>query len=155
MGRKDRVMGFVWMLLGIVISASSARFPFGGMSDPGPGYLPLACGLIIGALGAILLFRPEKPKDDEPKKPEKAVFPRGAAGRRVLLTMASMGFCAAVMNIIGFILSAFFMSLFLMRSSGPVKWKTAVFFAILYSFGSFLIFKVLLKTQLPAGSLWI
>lgn len=155
MGLKDRVMGFLWMLLGITISIWSATFPFGGMSDPGPGYLPLACGLIIGLLGTVLLFSPAKPEANQPIKHGKSIFPRGAAARRVLLTIASMGFCAAVMSILGFVLSAFFMSLFLMRSVGPVKWKTAIFFAILYSFCSFFIFKVLLKTQLPVGTLWI
>lgn len=155
MGRKDRAMGVIWILLGVIISIWSATFPFGGMEEPGPAYLPLACGLIIGVLGAVLFLRPANQNQDETGKHAKPIFPRGSAGRRVALTIAGMGFCATFMNILGFFLTVFFMILFLMRSVGPVKWKTALFCAILYSVASFFIFKVLLKTQLPVGILWI
>lgn len=155
MVRKDRVMGLLWVLLGIIISIWSATFPFGGIEEPGPAYLPLACGILIAALGGILFLRPASPNENEPEKHGKPIFPRGSAGRRVALTIAAMGFCAASMYVIGFVLSVFVMILFLMRSVGPIKWKVALFYAVLYSFASFLIFKVLLKTQFPVGILWI
>lgn len=150
MERQDRAMGLLWMLLGIIISAWSATFPFGGIEEPGAGYLPLACGVIIAVLGAILVARPANANDPG----GKPIFPRGPAGRRVALTIAAMGVCTALLYVLGFILSVFFMVLFLMRSVGPVKWKAALLYAVLYSSASYFVFKVLLKTQFPAGILW-
>ncbi len=153
MAANDRVMGVLWALLGIIISIWSSTFPFGGIEEPGPAYLPLACGVMIAIFGAILFFK-RGDQGGESAQHAKRIFPRGSAGRRVALTIAAMSLCSAFMYLLGYVLSVIFMVLFLMRSVGPVKWRTAFFYALLYSFASYFIFKVLLKTQFPVGILW-
>jgi len=147
-------MGLFWVVFGVGISVWSATFPFGGLANPGPGYLPLACGVLIALLGAGLIFMPTT-VNEERAGSDQHIFPRGLACRRVVLTVASMLFCAGMMNVIGFILAVFVALIFLMRVVGTVRWKMAFFYALLYTVGSYILFEVFLKTPFPVGTLWL
>ena len=153
MQRNDRAMGLFWILFGLTIAGwSAATFPFGDMANPGPGYLPLACGILLAILGVALLF--VRNNEEEAGGHRAALFPRGAAARRVAFTVGSMVLCAGLMEYIGFVPAAFLMTLVLMRAVDPVRWQMALVYAFVYSVGSFILFQLLLKTPLPVGMLW-
>ncbi len=152
MASNDQAMGLVWVLFGVAVAGWSSTFPFGGMANPGPGYLPLACGVLLAALGAVLLFK-SIPATSEGTQRQR-MFPRGAAAWRVSGTVASMAMCAGLMNFIGFVSASFLMALILMRGVGSMKWRSAVLYALVYSVGCYVLFKMVLKTQLPAGILF-
>ena len=146
-------MGIFWILLGLTISIWSATFPFGGLKAPGPAFLPLACGLVLIFLGLILLLEVRVGKTDSPVKPSERLFPQGAAGMRVALTLGVMLLSAILLVPLGFVLTVFFLILFLMRAIQPQKWSVAVFYAFVSAGGALIVFKVLLKAQLPGGFL--
>jgi hypothetical protein len=150
---KDPVMSIVWIMLGLVISIWSATFPFGGLKAPGPAFLPLACGLILIILGLILLLNARVGKTDSTVKPSEQLFPQGAAGLRVTLTLGGLLLSAILLEPLGFFLTVFFLILFLMRAVQPQKWSAAVLYALVCAGGALVVFKVLLKTQLPGGFL--
>jgi hypothetical protein len=150
---RDLVMGIFWILLGLIISIWSATFPFGGLKDPGPAFLPLACGLILISLGLILLLDARVGKIDSSGEPAEQLLPQGAAGMRVKLTLGGMLLSAILLEPLGFFLTVFFLILFLMRAIQPQKWSAAVFYSFVYAGGALVVFKVLLKTQLPGGFL--
>ena len=54
---------------------------------------------------------------------------------------------------LGFILTVFFLILFLMRTIEPQKWRVSVFYAAISALSTFVVFKVLLQTPLPEGLL--
>ena len=146
-------MGIFWILLGLTISIWSATFPFGGLKAPGPALLPLACGLIVILLGSMMLFQGKTRKSNSPVKPSERLFPRGAPGMRVALTLGSMVLSAMLLVPLGFVLTVFFLILFLMRAIQPQKWGVAVFYAFVSAGGALIVFKILLKAQLPGGFL--
>jgi len=146
-------MAVFWILLGLTISIWSATFPLGGLRDPGPALLPLACGLILILLGVILLVQVRRGKTDSPQRPSGRLFPEGAAGRRVAFTLGGMLFSAVLFVPLGFALTVFLLILFLMRTIQPQRWKVTILYAFLSAAGSFVVFKVLLKSQLPSGLL--
>ncbi|MEI9477778.1 MAG: tripartite tricarboxylate transporter TctB family protein [Deltaproteobacteria bacterium] len=153
MERRDSVMAIFWILLGLTISIWSATFPFGGLKDPGPAFLPLGCGLILILLGSIMVFQVRTRNADLSTKPFERLLPQGAAGMRVAFTMGSMLLSTILLTPLGFVLTVFFLILFLMRTIHPQKWRVAIFYAFVSAVGSFIVFKVLLKTQLPGGFL--
>jgi hypothetical protein len=151
--KRDHVMGIFWILLGLTISIWSATFPFGGLKAPGPAFLPLACGLILIFLGLILLFKVRVGKIDSSVKPSERLFPQGAEGMRVALTLGGMVLSAILLVPLGFVLTVFFLILFLMRAIQPQKWSVSVFYAFVSAGGALIVFKILLKAQLPGGFL--
>jgi hypothetical protein len=53
----DLSSGVFWLIFGIVLSIWSARYQIRKLSQPGPGLLPLAMGLLIIFLSLLLLAR--------------------------------------------------------------------------------------------------
>jgi len=155
MERRESFMAVFWVLLGLSISIWSATFPFGGPKDPGPAFLPLGCGLLLILLGSIMLLRMRTRRADLSRKPFERLLPQGAAGRRVGFTMGSMLISIILLTPLGFVLTIFFLVLFLMRAIHPQKWKVAISYAFASAVGSFIVFKLILRTQLPGGFLGI
>ena len=153
MGKRDKAVPVFWVFLGLTISIWSATFPFGELKDPGPAFLPLACGILLTLLGSMMVFQVRTQKVDFPIKPFKPLFPQGAARNRVAFTLGSMVFSTILLNPLGFTPTVFFLILFLMRSIQPTKWRVALLYAFIYAVGSLIVFNILLKTQLPSGIL--
>jgi len=153
MERRDSIMGILWIFLGITISVWSATFPFGGMKDPGPAFFPLGCGLILIVLGSIMVFQARTRSADPSTKPSVRLLPEGAAGKRIAFTMGSMLLSIVLLTPFGFVLTVFLLIVFLMRTIRPQKWGVAILYAFVLAVGSYIVFKVLLNTQLPGGFL--
>jgi len=153
MKKKDSIMAMFWILLGLTISIWSSRFPFGGLAHPGPAYFPLGTGLAITAFGVIMLFQARRGEKGNPSGSPEPLVPHRAAVGRVVLCLCGMVLSAVLFETLGFVLTMFLMILFMMRTIAPQKWKTSLFYSLMSALGSFFVFKVLLKTQLPSGIL--
>jgi putative tricarboxylic transport membrane protein len=153
MKKNDIVMAMFWILLGLTISIWSSTFPFGGLAHPGPAYFPVGLGLVIIVFGVIVFFQVWKARKEGEGKPSPSPSSKEAATRRVVFCLTGMVVSAVLFERLGFVLTMFFMVLFMMRTIAPQKWKTALFYSIVSASGSLFVFKVLLKTQLPSGFL--
>ncbi len=146
-------MAICWLILGSVICIWSATFPFGTRTALGPAILPFASGLILILLGSLLFFHARRQKDRKRTENFDSLIPRGEAFTRVAFTLGAMSLCALFLEVLGFPLAIFCLSLFLIRVIQPQKWKVDVFYVLVFTIGSYLLFKVLLKTTLPRGFL--
>ena len=54
MYKYDRISSLIWVGIAVVICMESIRLDPGSLSQPGPGLVPLGCGLIIGIFGFII-----------------------------------------------------------------------------------------------------
>jgi hypothetical protein len=153
MGRRDAMMAVFWVFLGITISIWSSRFPFGGLAHPGPAYFPVGLGLVIALFGVVVFFQAWKAREEGGVKPSARPSSNRAARNRVIFCLAGMTLSAVLFEMLGFVLTMFLMILFMMRTIAPQQWKTALFYSVVSALGSLLVFKVLLKTQLPGGFL--
>ncbi len=153
MKNRETILALFWVLLGMTIAVWSATFPFGNLEDPGPAYFPTALGLVIVAMGVLLLLRGQKTKGADALRPLDPPVSHRAAARRVVLYLAGMTVSAVLLEVLGFVLTMFLMILFMMRTISPQKWKTALFYSLISALGSLVVFRVLLKTQLPGGFL--
>ena len=146
-------MAVFWIVLGMTITVWSATFPFGNLEEPGPATFPTALGLIILVMGLLLLLRGRRTKEGDALRSPRPPVSYRAAARRVVLYLAGMTVAAVLLEVLGFVLTMFLMILFLMRTISPQRWKTALFYSLISALGSLVVFRILLKTQLPGGFL--
>ncbi len=153
MKNRDAIMSIFWIVLGVTIAVWSSTFPFGNLEDPGPAYFPAALGIIIALFGALLLIQARRAKEAKVSRPVESAASRRRAVHRVVLYLAGMTLSAVLFEVLGFVLTMFLMILFMMRTIAPQKWNTALFYSLISALGSFFVFRILLKTQLPGGFL--
>ena len=144
-------MAVLFVLLGLTISIWSSTFPFGDWEEPGPGFVPVALGLVVMLLGGILLFQTITRKEKSSRGSAPPLIPNRAAFARVALTLGGMLLSAAFLLYLGFFFTTFFLIFFLMRTIEPRTWRVTLFYALISALGFFVLFQVLLKTPLPHG----
>ena len=153
MKKRDKVTAICWMILGLIISIWSSGFPFGRWDAPGPAVLPFTCGLILILLGSILFFQVRKKNEERACETITPLIPHGAALTRVVLSIGGMLFSAVLFQFLGYIITQFFLVLLLIRANEPERWRADIFYTFVFTFGSYMLFQVLLKTPLPTGLL--
>ena len=152
MKKIDAVIALFWIVLGLAISIWSATFPLGSWESIGPAFLPMACGLILILLGCILFLQTRKQKGD-PAKSFASLIPQRASFARVALSLGGLFLSAVIFDLFGFVLTLFLLILFLIQAIQPIKWRIAISYALVFTFGSYLLFQFILKTTLPRGFL--
>lgn len=56
--RRERYCGLLLMLIGIGAAAESLNYKVGELARMGPGYFPLALGIILTVIGAVIMVTP-------------------------------------------------------------------------------------------------
>jgi hypothetical protein len=54
---QDFLAGLLFLAFGVGFGWAATRHPLGSAADMGPGYFPLLMGLLLGLLGALMLFK--------------------------------------------------------------------------------------------------
>lgn len=148
MKRYDQVSSIVWLLFALYICIESMRLPLGSFRDPGPGFLPLLVGIILGILSTVSFFQACK---NEAQALRTSWYPKERWKSLTGVLMALMVY-AGVLEIIGFLLSTFLFLVFLFRSGLESRsWFWAIGGSALTSFACYAVFDLWLRTQLPKG----
>ena len=153
MKKRELIAGLCWVVIGLVVSIWSSTFPFGTWEAVGPAVLPFGCGLILILLGSIFFFQVWKQNGGEVMEALAPLIPRGAAFRRVAISVGGMLLSAALIGFLGFLLTVFSLTLFLLRGVQPKRWGVDAFYALVFTGGCYVLFHVLFKTTLPKGLL--
>ncbi len=61
--RRDFYAGLFLMLIGLVVAVQAASYAVGDLFHMGPGFMPLALGIVLGGLGALIAATANLPKD--------------------------------------------------------------------------------------------
>ena len=147
MSRTNIFAGLVTLILGIMVAVEAHRIPDPGLEDVGPGAFPFVLGIVIAACGLLLLLTAfRERRAGEPLEPV-----RWAA---VLAALALLVAYAISLDYLGFfVATALFVvaSLMLLGTRGPVRLALS---GVAISGGILMIFGVLLRVSLPAGTLF-
>lgn len=151
MRRGDLVSSLFWLLCAILIVVCSLRIPVGRVSNPGPGLIPLFLGVILGIFAIVLFIRSllQSVSEVTPFRLEKH------QAYRVIGTVGAMLVYAFTFIHLGFVTTTLLLMLFLLKVIFKLKWTISVGGAIIISCCAYLLFKVWLGLQLPAGPLGI
>ncbi len=149
MKKRDLVTSLILLAVAIVTLLETYKLPIGTPAMPETGFFPLLLAIILGIFSLLLLGQAMMGKDRE-----KAPSWVGAEGWKPLVFTAGALFVIGIFfERLGYLISTFLLIAFLMRATGPKKWWLVILFALCSALGSYLVFDVLLKTQLPAGFL--
>jgi len=126
----------------------SSRIGLGRPSHPGPGFMPFLAGSLLAVLSFVLLLHVSFGKRVE----SWPITFRARNIAAILLAMAAYGF---LLDRIGFLLITFLFVTFLVRGIEPQSWRKSIVAGICSSGASYLLFEILLKSQLPRSPLGI
>ncbi len=149
MKRYDQISAIFWVLFATYICVESLRMPLGTWRDPGPGFLPLGSGLILGALSLVCYLQARLRKSEEPEDPW---YPR-EKGKNLILALVALFAYVIFLEALGFLLGSFLLLLFLFRGIESQKWMVSIGGSALASFLCYVVFQLWLQTQLPKGVL--
>lgn len=153
MRRRETIIAVFWIVLGSVVAIWSSTFPFGSSRNLGPAIFPFALGLVALLLGCIIYLQTILKQQDDPTFKLTPLIPNRAALKRVAIVLLAMLIAAVFLETIGFVLTAFCLMLCLFRNVEPGQWKVDLFYVLIFTLGSYILFQVLLKVQLPKGYL--
>ena len=149
MKRARLITSAVLLALACVTLLETGKLPIGNLHSPQAGFFPLLIGLLLGVFSVVLLFQTLKEKRGETSP---APTPSGRQ-KRVLLTLGAL-FCVALFfERLGYLISTFLLIGFLLATVSRQKPWVVITTAFLSSVISYLLFGVVLQTQLPAGIL--
>ena len=148
----DLISGLFWFGIGLLLSIWSTSYQIGSLIQPGPGFLPLALGLLLILLSFILLARAIKSL----RIPQEALASFLFGGwKKVAYTVVVLVLGAFFFETIGYLLTFFFLVMLLMRGAGSESWKKTLLVAFLSALGVYLVFVLLLEQPFPRGLLGI
>lgn len=151
---SDQISAVFWLLVAIYVCFKS--FGYGLMEEtgfvPGPGFVTLLTGVILGFLSILLLI---ESAIDENNKNEEDISLRFGNFKDVILLSTVLLAYAVFSNTLGFILSMFILMAFLFRGHGKrgkvKKWLMPICIGLSISLASNFFFSYLLGAQLPKG----
>lgn len=143
---SDRVAGLLLALIGAAAGAEALRLlPIGGLSNPGPAYVPVVIGTVLFGLGVAVTFSgSSSPRLSEIGWPELPHAVRVLAG----VTFAALALEPLGFRLTAFVLLAFYLGIAERRPVVPtVAWSAGVALVLHY------LFVGLLRVPLPNGVL--
>lgn len=150
MRNTDRSSGLFWLAVGIGIAFSSLKYGLGTLHEPGPGFITFFAGAILALLSLSLFFSSLR---DQKDRSEFQSLWAGLDPVKVLYVIVLLVAYTFSVKPIGFLISTFLLLFLLFRVKGTYRLKTILLMSFLVTTGSYLIFEIWLKAQLPKGIL--
>ena len=132
--------------LAVVICAESIRLGVGNFESPGPGFLPLASGLVLGIFSLILPLRPPVTATRAAEQPRGQGF-----WISLSMVLGSLLAYAFLINILGFRVITFLWMGFVCWRIGKIGWKSALSISLVTTFSCYLLFEYYLSIRFPRG----
>jgi putative tricarboxylic transport membrane protein len=146
----NRISALFFFGVGVFFAFYGRTVEVGAWNEPGPGFMPFWCGVVMAVMAAFLFMGSFKAKEWKTMPP---FFPLADSWKRVLLGFLSMVAYVFALDRLGFTLTTFLFIAFLLRAIFPQSWLRTITVATATAILSRLIFIDLLQTQLPVGFL--
>lgn len=149
MGRQ-RVAGFIFLVIGTLGFVDALRFSWGSWAEPGPGPFPLAVSLLLAVAGIVKIVQDLRAGE----RGERIEWPAMARGFATPLKI--LGATAAfilVLERLGYLASTLLFLFVLFVWVCRYRFWIALGLSVAIGVGSWVFFEALLKVQLPEGLL--
>jgi putative tricarboxylic transport membrane protein len=146
MKKYDILSGLFLLALSLGICAASLRLNVGTLSAPRAGFFPLLTGMVLGVFSILIVIQARKTSDELVKfwAPE-------ANKRGIYLTFFFILVYALLLERLGFVATTILFFVLVSRFVFGFRWSKSVFFALVTSFATYLVFTLLLRAPLPSG----
>jgi hypothetical protein len=143
---KDWFSSLFFILLSVYVCWQSIDLGFGSFGKPGPGFFPLLSGLVLGFLGTIVFFGTLISKNIHEK-----IFNQKTPWKPLLLTFSSLIGFNLFLKILGFNFTTFLFVGLLLWGVERKNWTVSILIALSITLGAYIVFELLLQSQLPGG----
>jgi hypothetical protein len=144
----NRISGVVVFLLGAAILWQGIALRVGAFRGPGPGFFPCLIALILIALSFFLIIPSPKGKKKSPPLSFQSL-------QKVLVVYGALLAYFFTLEVLGFAIAGFLLMMFLFVVIDRQKIKVATVTAFIFVMLAYVLFNILLKSQLPQGVLGI
>ena len=149
MKKSNLLSGLFFILVGTYLVVEGRELKFGSFEGPQPGFFPVILGVLMILLSVVLivvsLLGEEKRKNSFSK----------ANLIKVSIILGSMVACGPVMELVGYLITIFLWFSFVMLMIDPRSPIKAFFYGAIASPASYVLFKLVLQQNLPAGFLGV
>lgn len=147
MTRIYQIASAIFLLLGAVVVYLSLDLSYGADYGPGPGFFSFWLGiLLIGISVADIINTSRRLREPLPH----GFMPSREGLWRIFSIVGALGAVIFLIKPLGFNLTIFLFSVFLLRSTGKQSWWTTIAISLVGSFGTFYLFRQL-NVFLPTG----
>ena len=146
MRRRDVGSGVFWLAVGAFVTWSGWDLELGSVTDPGSGFVLFWVGLIVMALSGAVAIAGARGGAETPAW-------ANARWSKVVLLLVALALYAWLLPRAGFIATTTLVMVALFKFVEPQRWSVAIAGAIASALIAYVVFKVWLGAQLPAGEL--
>lgn len=141
----DVIGGLALCALSIAAGIGSVSLRIGSPTEPQSGFFPFAGSILLFVFSVVIILQGLL----GPQKEREAA---GEAGRPTALVLV-MTVLVAALNPLGYVVSTFIASGFILRIMGVKSWRVLIITGLCLSVGTYLLFDKLLGVDLPVGFL--
>jgi len=142
---RDRLPTAVLLAFGLVALEEARKLRFGSIARPGPGFFPVVLAAAFSLVCLVLLVGAVRGRDED------APVAARLGWAKIVATMAALFVYALVLEVVGFVAGTFALLLFFFRALERQRWPLALAGSLVTALLTYLVFKVWLHVQLPAG----
>ncbi len=137
------------MALSVYVIVSGLHYGFGEWREPGPGFLAVLSGIVLGGLAAgwFLMALIKRSGTEEPRR----FVPSAGSLRKVGLTVAALVGFTFLLEPLGFPLMTLAFMIFVLRAIEPQPWGVTLTLSVVTMILCVLVFQIWLQVQLPEG----
>lgn len=140
---RDLISSLFWLAVAVYFTVEGfISLQLGTLSQPGPGFFPFLGGVMLGILSLIQLLKSLRNRD--------TLSLSGLKSPKFLLAIGATLAYLLLLEQIGFV-TITFLFLFLLFRLEYKRWAISAAFALAGAASSYALFRLWLKTQLPAG----
>ena len=140
----ERKSGLVVFFLAVVILWQGRGLSFGGLHAPGPGFFPTLVAAVLVVLSLFLIIPGGKGVKQE------SLLSASSFIRMLIVFVALVGYFL-FLEYLGFVIISFLLMAFLFLWVARQKWYLAFSSAVICIALAYILFDVLLKSNLPRG----
>ncbi len=148
MKSNDRVTSIIFGAIGIYVAVEGYYLELGTLQKPKPGFLVFWAGIIFAGLSLLLLIQTFTSKVEK----KESIWQGVKWQRGLILNIILIAYILSFQKL-GFVVSTFFLLIFLFKSLDSQRWKVAFLLSIIATAVSFFIFGYFLEVQFPQGIL--
>ena len=141
----ERVNGLVVFFLGAAIFWFGRGLSIGTLRAPGPGFFPILIAAVLVVLSLFLMIGGEKRESEEDAVSAPAII------IRMLVLFAALVAYFLLLEYLGFVVVSFLLMFFLFLWVGRQRWYVAFLSAVICIGLAYVLFEMLLKSNLPRG----
>jgi putative tricarboxylic transport membrane protein len=149
----DVISSLIWIVVSALFCRESFDLGLGSLTEPGAGLFPFLISVCLIFFSAILFAASLRKRGGFSFIEIRKSWPDWEGFRRIGLTVLFLVSYVIALNYLGFALTTFLFIFLLLRFIEPQKWPRVVLGSLLIAAGSYAIFEIWLRTNLPAGFL--